>query len=170
MISASPYPARPPAGPKPTGCTRPAPGITPRPRPSPPGGGGAISVTSPDTLNHLENSKTYHPLITAVNRTGEHPPSPKITATLQAAPSALPSRLADGDEQPVPCVKLDATAPPLAEQRATFERQPSASIKKRQQRAKLGSKANRTRPALPLQYLHLAPDRLECPHRPRQCA
>lgn len=101
-------------------------GITPRTVTKLPGGIIINDITSPYTLDHLENGKTFHLLLTAVNQAGESPPSAEITATPQAAPG---TPLPPSAGAQAPFLKLDATGRPLTEQRATFERQPWACVK-----------------------------------------
>ena len=101
-----------------------APGITPQTVASLPGGMSVNEVSSPYTLNNLENGKTYYLAISAVNAAGEGSISAEVSATPQA-----PSPTSAVEVQPGPFIKLDERGRPLIDQGITFDQQRWACVK-----------------------------------------
>jgi len=101
-----------------------APGITPQTVASLPGGMRVNEVSSPYTLNNLENGKTYYLVVSAVNAAGEGAVSAEVSATPRA-----PAPTSANEVQPGPFIKLDEKGRPLINQGFTFDQQRWTCVK-----------------------------------------
>ena len=106
-----------------------APGISPQTVAKLPGGMSVSDVSSPYTLNNLENGKVYYLAVSAVNAAGEGAVSAEVSATPQAPQAATPTPPSTSDTQPAPFIKLDEAGRPLIDQGIAFDQQPWACVK-----------------------------------------
>jgi hypothetical protein len=104
-----------------------APGISPRTVASLPGGMTVDEVSSPYTLNNLENGKTYYLAVSAVNAAGEGAVSAEISAIPQAPQAPTPTSA--NAVQPPPFIKLDEGGRPLIDQGIAFDQQRWACVR-----------------------------------------
>ena len=107
----------------------PAPGITPQSVASLPSGMTVNDVTSPYTLNNLENDKAYYLALSAVNAAGESAVSAEVSATPQAPQAATPAPTSASEVQPALFIKLDEGGRPLIDQGIAFDQQRWACVK-----------------------------------------
>jgi len=106
-----------------------APGITPQTVASLPSGMTVSDVSSPYTLNNLENDKAYYLAVSAVNAAGEGAVSAEVSATPQAPQAATPAPTSASEVQPALFIKLDEGGRPLIDQGIAFDQQRWACVK-----------------------------------------